>query len=155
MNVSLPVRLLFIAAVALFVAAIDWSLKAWALEALRPDQLVFNTSRPWHMILVSAVTAGGLVVAARTHLLALAAGIAIGGGLGNTAEFAIFGRVTDFVPLGVPFSGAVWSPADFFLVGALVLLWVGAFRYGRSMKRSRSHARNAAVIAATQASPRT
>jgi lipoprotein signal peptidase len=135
MPLPLPARLLQIAAVALLVAAVDWGLKAWALETLRPDQLVFNTSRPWHMMLVSAVTAGGLVVAARTHLLALAAGIAIGGGLGNTAEFAVFGRVTDFVPLGVPFSGAVWSPADFFLVGGLVLLWCGAFRYGRLRAR--------------------
>jgi hypothetical protein len=59
--------------------------------------------------------------------------------------------VTDFVPLGVPYKGAVWSPADFFLAG-LVLLWVGAVRYGRS---SRCQARNAAVMAATQARPRT
>ena len=50
----------------------------------------------------------------------------IGGGLGNMAELAVFGRVTDFIPLGVPFRGAVWSPADFFLAVGLVVLWAGA-----------------------------
>ena len=37
--------------------------------------------------------------------------------------------MTDFIPLGVPFRGAVWSPADFFLALGLVLLWAGAVRH--------------------------
>jgi lipoprotein signal peptidase len=149
----LPVRVLPVAAVALLVAGVDWALKAWALTALRPDQVVFNVNRPWHLVVVSAVIAVGLIAVARTRLLALGAGIVIGGGLGNMAELAVLGRVTDFVPLGVPFRGAVWSPADFFLAGGLVLLWVGAVRYGRAT--SRCQARKAAVIAATHAAPRT
>ena len=128
MPLSLTVRLLFIAAVALAVAAIDWGLKAWALEALRPDQIVFNVDRTWHYVVVCAVIGAGLVAVARTRLLALGAGVVIGGGLGNMAELAVFGRVTDFIPLGVPFRGAVWSPADFFLAVGLVVLWAGAVR---------------------------
>ena len=100
---------------ALAVAGIDWGLKTWALAALRSDQIVFNVDRTWHYVLVCAVIGAGLVVVARTRLLALGAGVVIGGGLGNMAELAVFGRVTDFIPLGVPFRGAVWSPADFFL----------------------------------------
>ena len=152
MELSPARRGLSIAAVALAVAAVDWALKLWAVEALRPDQIVFNADRPWHLVLVCAVIGAGLVAVARTRLLALGAGVVIGGGLGNMGELAVFGRVTDFVPLGVPYKGAVWSPADFFLAGGLVLLWVGAARYGRS---SRCQARNAAVMAATQARPRT
>lgn len=132
MALSLPVRVLHIAAVAIVVAGIDWGLKAWALEALRPDQIVFNVSRPWHLVLVCAVIAVGLIAVARTPLLALGAGIVIGGGLGNMAELAVFGRVTDFIPLGLPYRGTVWSPADFFLAGGLVVLWVGAVRHGRA-----------------------
>ncbi len=149
----LPVRVLHVAAVALLVAGIDWVLKAWALAALPAGQIVLNEHRPWHLVVVSAVIAVGLIAVARTRLLALGAGIVIGGGLGNMGELAGFGHVTDFVPLGVPFRGAVWSPADFFLAGGLVLLWAGAFRYGRLT--SRCQARNAAVIAATHAAPRT
>jgi lipoprotein signal peptidase len=126
------VRLLCVAAVALAVAVVDWGLKAWALEALRPDQIVFNVDRPWHLALVCAVIGAGLVAVARTRLLALGAGVVIGGGLGNMAELAVFGRVTDFIPLGVPFRGAVWSPADFFLAIGLVVLWAGAVRAGRA-----------------------
>ena len=132
MPLSLLRRLLHVAAVALLVAGIDRGLKAWALEALRPDQIVFNESRPWHAVLVCAVIGAGLIVVARTRLLALGAGIVTGGGLGNMAELAVFGRVTDFIPLGVPFRGAVWSPADFFLALGLVVLWVGAVRAGRA-----------------------
>ena len=128
MTLSLPVRLLFIAAVALAVAAVDWGLKAWALEALRPGQIVFNVDRPSYLAAVCGVIGAGLVVVARTRLLALGAGVVIGGGLGNMAELAVFGRVTDFIPLGVPFRGAVWSPADFFLGVGLVVLWTGAVR---------------------------
>jgi lipoprotein signal peptidase len=128
----LPDRVLHVAAVALLVAGIDWALKAWATAALRPDQIVLNTNHPWHLVVASAVIAVGLVAVARTRLLALGAGVVIGGGLGNMAELAVHGRVTDFVPLGIPFRGAVWSPADFFLAGGLVLLWVGAVRHGRS-----------------------
>ena len=131
MPLSLPVRLLQIAAVALTVAVVDWGLKVWAVEALRPDQVVFNADRPWHIALLCAVLAGGLVAVARTRLLALGAGVTIGGGLGNMAELAVLGRVTDFIPLGVPFRGAVWSPADFFLAAGLALLWIGAVRARR------------------------
>jgi lipoprotein signal peptidase len=132
MPLSLLRRLLHVAAVALVVAGIDWGLKAWALVALRPDQVVFNESRPWHVVLVCAVIAVGLIAVARTPLLALGAGIVIGGGLGNMAELAVFGRVTDFIPLGVPYRGAVWSPADFFLAIGLAVLWIGAVRHGRT-----------------------
>ncbi len=142
MTLSLPVRLLFIAAVALTVAGIDWGLKAWALEALRPDQIVFNVDRSWHYIVVCGVIGAGLVAAARTPLLALGAGVVVGGGLGNMAELAVLGRVTDFIPLGVPFRGAVWSPADFFLLLGLVLLWVGAVRAGRTLSPDALQARD-------------
>ena len=142
MALSLPVRLLFIAAVALTVAAIDWGLKAWALEALRPDQIVFNVGRTWHYVLVSGVIGAGLVAVARTRLLALGAGTIVGGGLGNMAELAVFGRVTDFIPLGFPFRGAVWSPADFFLMLGLVLLWAGAVRAGRTLSPDALQARD-------------
>ena len=148
MTISLPARLLQVAAVALLLAAVDWGLKAWALEALRPDQLVFNTARPWHVVLVSGVIAVGLIAVARTRLLALGAGVVLGGGLGNMAELAVFGRVTDFIPLGVPFRGAVWSPADFFLAVGLVLLWCGAFRHpGPERRRHRRHPRGAEDVA--------
>ena len=125
-------RLLYVSAVAMVVAAIDWSVKAWALVALRPEQVLFNESRPWHVVLVCAVIAVGLIGVARTPLLALGAGIVIGGGLGNMAELAVFGRVTDFIPLGVPYRGAIWSPADFFLAIGLIVLWVGAVRQART-----------------------
>jgi lipoprotein signal peptidase len=125
-------RLLLIASVAVMLAVIDWSLKTWALAELRPDQIVLNSDRPWHLILVSVVAGAGLVAVARTPLLALGAGVVIGGGLGNMGELAVFGRVTDFVPLGFPFHGAVWSPADFFLAAGLVLMWAGAAQYPRA-----------------------
>jgi hypothetical protein len=35
---------------------------------------VFNTNRPWHVVVVSAVIALGLIAVARTPLLALGAG---------------------------------------------------------------------------------
>lgn len=128
MKLSLPVRLLYIAAVALVLADLDWAAKAWALDQLRPDQLVLNTDRPWHAVLTPPVLAVILVACARTRLLALGAGVIIGGALGNMGEFAVFGRVTDFIPLGLPYRGAVWSPADFFLAGGLLVLWAGAVR---------------------------
>jgi len=139
MPLSLPVRLLHIAAVAVTLAVLDWSLKTWATIELRPDQLVFNTDRPWHMVPVSVVFAIGLIAVARTPLLALGAGVVIGGGLGNMGELALFGRVTDFIPLGVPFRGAVWSPGDFFLVLGLVLLWAGAAQYPRQRALQAGH----------------
>jgi Signal peptidase (SPase) II len=125
MPLPLAARLLRIGAVALTVLAVDWALKAWALGAV---PVVFNTEHPWWAVLVTGVLAIGLIAAARTPLLAFGAGVTIGGGLGNLAELVIFGRVTDFVPLGVPWRGAVWSPADFCLAAGLVLLWVGAVR---------------------------
>ena len=132
MTLSLPVRLLHIASVAVMLAVIDWSLKTWALADLRPDQVVLNTDRPWHLLPAAVLLGAGLVAVARTRLLAIGAGIAIGGGLGNLGEYLVFGRVTDFVPLGVPFKGAVWSPADFFLAAGLVVLWAGAAQYPRT-----------------------
>jgi lipoprotein signal peptidase len=78
-----------------------------------------------------------LIVTARTWLLALSAGVVIGGGIGNMAEKAVFGQVTDFLPLGVPYAGTTWSPADIFLIGGLVLLWYAAFRYGRARTLNR------------------
>jgi lipoprotein signal peptidase len=131
MPLSLPVRLLHVAAVAVMVAVFDWSLKTWALIDLRPDQIVLNDDRPWHVIPVCVVMAAGLFAVARTQLLAVGAGVVIGGGLGNLGELAVFGRVTDFIPLGVPFRGAMWSPADFVLVAGLVVLWIGAVQYRR------------------------
>jgi hypothetical protein len=128
MPLSLPVRLLHIAAVAVMVAVVDWSLKTWATIDLRPDQVVLNTERPWQAIPVCVVLGAGLVAVARTPLLALGAGVVIGGGLGNMGELAVFGQVTDFIPIGVPFQGAVWSPGDLFLALGLVLLWIGAVR---------------------------
>jgi hypothetical protein len=128
MPLSLPVRLLNVAAVAVMVAVVDWSLKTWALIDLRPDQIVFNTDRQWHAIPVCIVIGAGLIAVARTHLLAVGAGVVMGGSLGNLGEQAVFGRVTDFIPLGFPAKGATWSPADFFLIAGLVLLWVGAVR---------------------------
>jgi lipoprotein signal peptidase len=142
MTLTVPVRLLFIASVALAVAGIDWGLKVWAVEALRPDQIVFNVDRSWHFVLVCAVIGAGLVAVARTRLLALGAGVVIGGGLGNMAELAVFGRVTDFISLGVPFRGAVWSPADFFLAVGLVVLWAGAVRAGRTLSPDALQARD-------------
>jgi lipoprotein signal peptidase len=132
MPLSLPARLLSLAAVALIVAALDWGLKAWALVALRPDQVAFNVDRAWYLVPVCAVLGAGLVAVARTRLLALGAGIVIGGGLGNMAELAVFGRVTDFIAVGLPFHGAVWSPADCFLVVGLAVLWAGAVRHARA-----------------------
>jgi hypothetical protein len=128
----MPFRLLLLAAVAVTLAVVDWSLKTWAQIELRPDQVVLNTDRPWHVIPLAVLIGAGLVVAARTPLLALGAGVVIGGGLGNLGELALFGRVTDFIPLGIPFRGAVWSPADLFLAAGLVLLWIGAAQYPRS-----------------------
>jgi hypothetical protein len=132
MKLSLAARLLLIVAVALAVAAADWGLKAWALVALSPDQIVFNADSTWISAVVLPVIAVVLIVAARTRLLALSAGIVIGGGIGNMAEKAVFGQVTDFLPLGVPYAGTTWSPADIFLIAGLALLWYGAFRYGRA-----------------------
>jgi Signal peptidase (SPase) II len=139
MPLSLPVRLLHIAAVAVMLAVIDWSLKTWAQIELRPDQVVMNTDRPWHVIPVAVVIGAGLIAVARTPLLALGAGVVIGGGLGNMGELAIFGRVTDFIPLGIPFRGAVWSPADLFLATGLVLLWIGAVRARRQAPMPANH----------------
>ena len=132
MNRSLAARLPIIAAIALTVAATDWALKAWALAALRPDQIVFNAESTWPGVVVLPVIGVFLIVVARTRLLALSAGMVIGGGIGNMVEKAVFGQVTDFLPLGVPYSGTAWSPADIFLICGLVLLWYGAFRYGRA-----------------------
>jgi lipoprotein signal peptidase len=125
---TLATRLARVAPIALAAAAVDWALKAWALAALRPDQLVFNTEAPWHDVAISAVLAVGLVAVAVTPLLTAAAGLIVGGGLGNLGELHALGRVTDFVPLGLPYRGSVWSPADFMLVTGLVLLWVGVMR---------------------------
>ena len=94
--------------------------------------VVFNTDRPWEAIVICGGLALGLIAAARTPLLAVGAGVTIGGGLGNLVELVIFGRVTDFVPLGVPWRGAVWSPADFCLAVGLVLLWIGAVAGARN-----------------------
>ena len=47
MPLSLPVRLLHIAAVAVMLAVVDWSLKTWATDRPAPDQVVLNTERPW------------------------------------------------------------------------------------------------------------
>jgi signal peptidase (SPase) II len=128
MPLSLPVRLLHIAAVAVMVAVVDWSLKTWAAIDLRPDQIVLNTDRQWHAIPVCLVIGAGLVAVARTPLLAVGAGVVMGGSLGNLGEQAVLGHVTDFIPLGFPATGSTWSPADLFLIAGLVLLWVGAVR---------------------------
>jgi hypothetical protein len=127
MPLSLPVRLLHIAAVAVMVAVVDWSLKTWAAIDLRPDQIVLNTDRQWHAIPVCIVIGAGLIAVARTPLLAVGAGVVMGGSLGNLGEQAVFGRVTDFIPLGFP-SGSMWSPADLLLLCGMVLLWIGAVR---------------------------
>ena len=128
MPISLPFRLLMIASVALVVAAVDWVLKAYALEVLRPDQVLFNPAdRPFHIAVACGLVGGGLMAVARSRLMALGAGLIVGGGLGNLAELAVFGRVTDFIPLGFP-SGSMWSPADLFLLCGMVLLWIGAMR---------------------------
>jgi hypothetical protein len=102
---SLPVRLLHIAAVAVMLAV--------GADRAAPRPGVMNSDRQGHVIPVAVVI--GVIAVARTPLLAFGAGVVIGGGLGNMGELAIFGRVTDFIPLGIPFRGAVWSPADLFL----------------------------------------
>ena len=128
MPISLPLRLLMIASVALVVAAVDWVLKAYALEVLRPDQVLFNPAdRPFTLAVACALVGGGLMAVARSRLMALGAGLIVGGGLGNLAELAVFGRVTDFIPLGVP-SGSMWSPARRKRSAGMVLLWIGAVR---------------------------
>jgi len=132
MPLSVPVRLLHIAAVAVMVAVVDWSLKTWAMIDLRPDQIVLNTDRQWHAIPVCLVIGTGLVAVARTPLLAVGAGVVIGGSLGNLGEQAVLGHVTDFIPLGFPAKGSTWSPADFFLIAGLFLLWAGAAQYSRT-----------------------
>jgi hypothetical protein len=53
MKLSLAARLPIIAAIALAVAAVDWALNAWALAALRPDQIVFNPDSTWHAAVTS------------------------------------------------------------------------------------------------------
>jgi hypothetical protein len=63
MPLSLPVRLLYIATVALVLADVDWAAKAWALDQLRPDQLVLNTDRPWHAVVTPPLLALILVAA--------------------------------------------------------------------------------------------
>ena len=128
MPLSLPVRLLNLAAVAIMVAVVDWSLKVWAQIDLPPEDIVLNTDRQWHAIPVCLVIGAGLVAVARTHLLAFGAGVVMGGSLGNLGEQAVFGHVTDFIPLGFPAKGSTWSPADFFLIFGLLLLWIGAVR---------------------------
>ena len=77
------------------------------------------------------VIGAGLVAVARTPLLAVGAGVVMGGSLGNLGEQAVLGHVTDFIPLGFPARGSTWSPADFFLIAGLVLLWIGAVRTRR------------------------
>ena len=131
MPLSLPVRLLNLAAVAIMVAVVDWSLKVWAQIDLPPEEIVLNTDRQWHAIPVCLVIGAGLVAVSRTHLLAFGAGVVMGGSLGNLGEQAVFGHVTDFIPLGFPAEGSTWSPADFFLIAGLLLLWVGAVRARR------------------------
>ena len=110
MPLSLPVRLLNVAAVAVMVAVVDWSLKTWATIDLRPDQIVLNTDRQWHAIPAASVIGAGLIAVARTPLLAFG-GRRGDGRLGNLGEQAVFGHVTDFIPLGFPAKGATWSPA--------------------------------------------
>jgi lipoprotein signal peptidase len=132
MPLSFPVRLLNIAAVAIAVAVIDWSLKVWATIELPQEQIVLNTDRQWAAIPVCTVIGAGLIAVARTPLLALGAGVVMGGSLGNLGEQWTFGHVTDFIPLHFPEKGATWSPADFFLILGLVLLWFGAGQYSRS-----------------------
>jgi len=83
MPLPLPVRFLYITAVALVLADVDWAAKAWALDQLRPDQLVLNTDRPWHAVVTPPLLAVILVACARTRLLALGAGVIVGGALGN------------------------------------------------------------------------
>jgi Signal peptidase (SPase) II len=124
-------RLLNLAAVAIAVAVVDWSLKVWATIELPPEEIVLNTDRQWHAIPVCLIIGAGLVAVARTPLLAFAAGVVMGGSLGNLGEQWALGHVTDFIPLGIPSKGATWSPADFFLILGLVLLWVGAVQARR------------------------
>jgi hypothetical protein len=131
MPLSLPVRLLHIVSIGIIVAVIDWSLKVWAQIDLPPEEIVLNTDRPWHTIPACLLIGAGLVAVARTPLLAFGAGVVVGGSLGNLGELAVFGHVTDFIPLGIPTKGATWSPADFFLVLGLVLLWAGAVQARR------------------------
>ena len=131
MPLSLPLRLLNIAAVAIAVAVIDWSLKVWAQIDLPPEDIVLNTDRQWHAIPVCIAIGIGLVAVARTPLLAFGAGVVMGGALGNLGEQWVFGHVTDFIPLGIPTKGATWSPADFFLIAGLAMLWVGGAQYSR------------------------
>ena len=66
MQMPLPVRLLHIASIAVTLAVIDWSLKTWALIDLRPDQVVLNTDRPWHLLPVAVL---GFVTASVGGLL--------------------------------------------------------------------------------------
>src|SRR5215211_7376993 len=106
MPLSLPVRLLNLAAVAVMVAVVDWSLKVWAQIDLPPEDIVLNTDRQWHAIPVCLVIGAGLVAVARTHLLAFGAGVVMGGSLGNLGEQAVYGHVTDFIPLGFPAHGS-------------------------------------------------
>jgi Signal peptidase (SPase) II len=135
MPLSLPLRLLNLAAVAIAVAVVDWSLKGWAQIELPPADIVLNTDRQWQAIPVCILLGIGMVAVARTPLLAFAAGVVLGGALGNLGEQAVFEHVTDFIPVGVPAEGATWSPADFFLIAGLVLLWVGAVRARRQYPR--------------------
>ena len=128
----LPLRILNLAAVAIAIAVVDWSLKVWAQIDLPPEDIVLNTDRQWQAIPVCIVLGIGLIAVSRTPLLAFGAGVVTGAALGNLGEQAVLGHVTDFIPVGFPAEGSTWSPADFFLIAGLLLLWAGAAQYSRS-----------------------
>jgi hypothetical protein len=106
------------------VAVADWGLKAAAQVA--GLHIAYHERElswyPWYVVLASTVVVGALIACAGPRIsttLRLAVGLTLGGALGNIAELAAFGRVTDFIPLP---PASLASPGDLclFASGAIV-----------------------------------
>ncbi len=124
-----PNRALVMAAAACFTFALDFATKE-VVVALEPASLLFNVSDRapfglgWTLIVVAASTSLlACVVPAR--IVALGAGVALGGALGNLTSrywWDARGGSPDFIPFG---DGSTGNVADLFIGLGLGVMLIG------------------------------
>jgi lipoprotein signal peptidase len=117
----------------MLVALADWGLKAAAIAT--HSLISFHAKEiPWQLVPESVIAVGILVLGIRTRVSRVGVGLCVGGALGNVAELAAFGSVTDFIP--VP-PGMLASPADLAIIAGFLLVNVDSFRIVRAIVRSK------------------
>ena len=142
-------RIATVAAIALLAIAADWLTKIWAQETLFT---VYNErGAAWWPVPALLGASAVLLIVNRDSLVVPALGLLTGGWVANVLERALFGPVTDFIPIRVLGRHYYANMADLVIVSGIALALVVMVR---TVARERARVRaTAAETALPESAP--